>query len=151
MSSLNPSDPPVIEALPGEHDVVLLPQEIDGDIGIYRDEQTMVVKELRAQGVDAAFLHDSEHRHWLALKGSDIVIPLIVQFGVSFLASGSWELVANLLRGRFGKATLAVKFGRTRELESGTETEWFEAEGDGDAVAEALRILAKGDDKPAGD
>jgi hypothetical protein len=138
------ADAPSVEAVPLEHEVVFLPQEVEGDVGVYRDEQLTIVKELKAQGVDAAYLHDADHREWLSLKGADVVVPLVVQFGISFLASGAWEIFAGLLLARFRRSRLWVKMGRTVDKGSGAETEWFEATGDADSVTNALRIFAKG-------
>ncbi len=51
------------------HDVVVLPEAIDDDTAVYRDELITFAKELRAEGVDAGYLHDAEHRTWSGRKG----------------------------------------------------------------------------------
>lgn len=135
--NLEPTGPP--ESAPDhiEHDLVILPERIDGDIGIYRDELLTFVKALRAEGVDAAFLHDSEHREWLALMG-DVPTSMLIGVASSFIGSAAWYAFLKLTGAGPGSKKVRIKFGRYNQ----DGAEWFEGKGDADGVNRALEQFA---------
>ena len=75
-----------VGSLPNHHDVVILPQSLNGERGICRDEQLMIKKQLSAMGVDADYAHDQDHRDWLGLRGdvvAAITLGLLTSGGVA--------------------------------------------------------------------
>ncbi len=74
---LLPAEPEPIDVICLTHDVVVLPEQVDGDLGIYRDELVALKKELLAEGVDVDYLHDQAHRTWRGLKG-DVVVTILL-------------------------------------------------------------------------
>lgn len=135
---LRPTDPDDVDVATFSHDAVILPQQTDGDLGIYRDEQVALKKELLAAGVDADFLHDPEHRTWLGLKG-DVVINL----AIGLLTSGAVAAIQGWLTNTFGRSHVRLKVVRVRHSEETGESraEWYEAEGNGEDVARALEAI----------
>lgn len=120
------------------HEVVVLPELVEGGVGTYRDELVALKKELLAEGVDADYLHDQAHRTWRGLKG-DVVVQILL----GLLTSGAVAAVQSWLTTRFRKSQVRIKVVRVRRSLDGGESsaEWFEAEGNGEAVARALEAI----------
>ena len=138
--SLVVTEPPEYTATLSGHDVVILPIRVQDDVGIYPDEVLTLKKQLRAQGVDADFLHDSDHRRWLGLKG-EVVATIIL----GFVTSGGVAAVQSMLTQRFAGRRLRLRAARRRNAD-GSVVEWFEADGSGDDVARALDKFLQNDD-----
>jgi hypothetical protein len=122
-------------------DILILPREIDGDMGLYDDSVVTLAKGLQRLGTTATYLHEADSREWIGEKGIDaIVLSLIIGIG----SSAGWAGIAALLRGCTSGAVRA-KVARCKQTSAGdNEWEWFEIEGSGAEVADALKTLNPG-------
>jgi len=132
-----PADPPDLTDARLDHAVVILPQRMEGEEGVYRDEQLTLAKELRGEGVDADYAQDADHRLWHGLKGGDVLIQVTLGLGTSIVGSAVVGVVAAVLRRKFGGRRLHLKVGRI-SASGAVDAQWFEAEGDADDVLNAL-------------
>jgi hypothetical protein len=132
------SEPDVIADLAfPDADVAVLPERIESDVGIYRDEVQTLVKALKLEGIRAAFVHDNDHREWRGAKG-EVLIPVIIGVATSFIGTATWAGFVALLRRGFQGKKLSLTVGRFKRQEDGVSAEWFEATGDGEMVVDAL-------------
>ena len=118
-------------------DLVILPYDLDGDRGIYSDQLATTVKTLRAEGIDARWLHDADHRLWSGER-SALVDLWIIPFIVGIASSGGWTALTALVRRRTGPVKLKIGYRRDP---SGSEERWIELEGDAADVAAELERL----------
>ena len=118
-------------------DLVILPQDLDGDRGIYSDQLTTTVKTLRAEGIDARWLHDADQRLWSGER-SAIVDLWIIPFVVGIASSAGWTALTALMRRRAGRVRLKIGYRRDP---AGSEERWIELEGDSADVAGELERL----------
>ena len=117
---------------------LLLPREVQGEVGLYDDSAATLVKELRVAGATADHLHPADSREWIGEKH----VPIIVaDFFVALGAHAGWSALEALLRR--GKTTdhVRVRVARYRRTPSETTSECFELEGPKDGVADALEVL----------
>jgi hypothetical protein len=132
---IDPSTPPPVSersALRG--DVVLLPSRLEGDHGVYPEALTGVVKALRADGVDAHWSHDADHRVWTGERS--VVLDLVaIPFVVGIASSAGWAGLVRLLTRRKGIVKLKVGY---RKHPSVGEERWIELEGEAKDVATTL-------------
>lgn len=124
------------------HDVVILPEAVDGDTGVYRDETLMFAKSLRAVGVDAGYLHDEPNRTWAGRLGEPILIPVVIALATGVVTSVIGTAVCGWLAKTFGAQDVAVRVVRVSS--DGART-LFEARGPADHVAD---LLAQVQDEP---
>jgi hypothetical protein len=112
-----PSRYPVPELPEGA--IVVLPASVEGDMGIYPNGALMLVKEMRAAGIPAQFLHDPEHRQWQVHMGE---IPLDLLIGVSsgLISSGIWASFSHLVGNHFPKQTVHLHVVRQRRKADGS-------------------------------
>ncbi len=99
-----------------------------------------VVKLLRTEGLSVEFSEPPESRRELLLKSEEIWLPILA-FTTDAVANGAGSLLAHAVIQRFGrkraeKARLHVRCAAV----SGTDQAWFEAEGAGDEVLQALEV-----------
>lgn len=116
---------------------MILPYDLDGDRGIYPDQWVSTAKRLRAEGIDACWLHDADHRLWSGERSAVVdlrVIPLIV--GIA--SSAGWAAPTALMHRRAGQVKLKVGYRRDS---SGNEERWIELEGNSADVAAELERL----------
>jgi hypothetical protein len=127
-----------LAALPDElpADVLILPREIDGDVGLYDDSVDTLAKELRSRGVTAVHRHEADSREWIGEKG---IGPIVLSFIVGIASSAGWAGIVALARGC--TSGVRARVARCKQTPAGTEWEWFEVEGSGPDVAEALAML----------
>ena len=121
------SAPPSARWLDGP-DVVLYPEAIERDRGVYSLDAAGFVDDLVAEGVTARPYHDLLHSDWSG-EHDPAVISLIL--GVA--SPAAWYAVTLVFGRRSGgKVNVIVGFP------GGDQTRWVRAEGDGPAVAQAL-------------
>jgi hypothetical protein len=116
--------------------VVVLPlREIDG-IGIYPQGTLTLGKRLRAEGVGAVYLHDSEHRRFEVKKG--FVLEAVEALLLGIGSSAGWDAIKALLA-RSKSRQLEVTY---LELETpeGKGIAW-KAVGEAGAVARAIDLI----------
>jgi hypothetical protein len=90
--------PPVSERNAFRGDIVLLPTRLEGDHGVYPEALMGVVKALRADGVDAHWSHDPDHRVWSGERS--VVLELVaIPFLVGIASSAGWAGLVRLLAG----------------------------------------------------
>ena len=123
------------------HDVVVLPEAVDGDRGIYRDEFITFAKELRAEGVDAGYLHDADQRSWSGRKGEALLIPAIIALSANVATGAATIAVSRWLERTFPEATVRLRVVHKRSGGGRRETDAFTASGSGPEVAELLRAF----------
>jgi hypothetical protein len=127
------------DEMPG--DVLILPREIDGDVGLYDDSVVTLAKGLRRLGITATYLHDADSREWIGEKGIDAIVLSLI---VGICSSAGWAGIEALLRGRTSSA-VRVRVARCKHSSAGDpEWEWFEVEGSAAEVADALKTLNPG-------
>lgn len=73
------------KADPGQ--VFLIPRSIEDGVAIYQDSHIYAAKELRASGVDAAFLAESEDRTFVSEFSHDIVYAI----AIGIASNVSWD------------------------------------------------------------
>jgi hypothetical protein len=102
---LAPTDP-LYEVESLSSGVTVMPVQRNGDIGVYSNESTDLVKELRAAGVDASFLDPAEHREWRILMSADVVQAFVIAFLAGIASTAAWVAVGALLRDVSGTGRL---------------------------------------------
>lgn len=124
------------------HDATILPERVEGGLGIYRDDSVALAKEMRASdpALDVGYLHSPDNRTWRGLKG-DVVGEIIL----ALLTSGSVAALQSWLTARYSGGKVRIKIARVRRVGPDTSVEWLEAEGSGRAVAKALEALRTDD------
>jgi hypothetical protein len=118
-------------------DLVVLPHDLDGDSGIYSDQLVTTMKTLRAEGIDARWLHDTNHRLWSGER-SAVIDLWAIPFIVGIASSAGWTGLTALLRRRTGPVKLKIGYRRDS---SGNEERWIELEGNSADVAGELERL----------
>ncbi|MFC8492452.1 hypothetical protein ACFUJU_16975 [Streptomyces sp. NPDC057235] len=137
-------DPPyqVVPAT-SPHAVLVLPRELGEDGSAwYHDTALDLVKALKHEGVDASFAHTADERRWLGEKSQ---LQYALDAVVGIIAAGAYDGIKLLLRGRH--RSVPVRLRVTRQSSEGV-WEWYEIEGDGEGVAEALGQLSPGVQNP---
>ncbi|MDE0805860.1 MAG: hypothetical protein OSA99_21360 [Acidimicrobiales bacterium] len=130
------------------HDVVLLPEGLDGDTGIYRDECITFAKELRADGVDAGYLHDADRRTWSGRKGEALLVPAIIALSANVATGAATIAVSRWLERTFPDSSVRLRVIHKRAGGGQREKDLFTATGSGPEVAELFQAFeeARGDD-----
>lgn len=116
--------------------VVILPLRETDEIGIYPQGTLTLGKRLRAEGVGAVYLHDSEHRRFEVKKG--FVLEAVEALLLGIGSSAGWDAIKALLA-RSKSRQLEVTY---LELETpeGKGAAW-KAVGEADAVARAIDLI----------
>jgi len=141
MVDAKPIEPPSV-TLPADLpqiDVLLLPREISEGRGLYDDSMDTLAKEIRASGATAQYQHDVSSRDWIGEKHLPTIV-LDVIAGV--LSNAGWAGLRAVVAKRNAKQ-VRVRVVRRKETTSGLEEEWFEVEGPGAEVADALEALQR--------
>jgi hypothetical protein len=118
-------------------DLVVLPGRFEGDRGVYSDQLVSTVKNLRADGINARWYHDADHRLWSGERSALVtlgVIPFIVGIG----SSAGWAGLARLLNRR-GDGQVKLKVGYSKGPDH--EERWLELEGTSADVASTLEKI----------
>ena len=109
-----------------------------------------IVKELKALGADARYLHDKDDRAWI---GEESAARIVLDLIIGVASAAGWSGLQALFRGSFSGRRVRVRVGRYEQLGDGsTKAEWYEIDGSGEDVADALAQLAprEGRDEEAG-
>jgi hypothetical protein len=118
-------------------DVLLLPREVAAGQGLYDDSVVILAKELRAAGASAEYQHGPDAREWIGEKH----VPVIVVDIIAGIASNAgWDGLRAVV-GRHKSDQVRVRVTRVKQTLAGEESEWYEVEGPGAEVAEALKTL----------
>lgn len=126
-------------ALRSEASVVVLPLKEVGGIGIYPLDTLTLVKRLRSTGVDAAYLHDSEHRRFVVRNSA---IAVVGAFLLGIASNAGWDGIKALLRGRNRSAADPPLDVTYLDLETpDCDIKAWRAAGDTEAVLEAIDKL----------
>jgi hypothetical protein len=141
------TEPPAVpmpDTLPGE--LVVLPNAVsEAGIGQYDSSMVDLVKQLRAEGVDASYQHNAENREWVGEKG---VAVDVLSFVIGIASNGAWEGFMLFLRRHHTKSRVKGKVARCVKAADGTTTwEWYEIEGTGEDVAKMIETY-KNDPPP---
>jgi hypothetical protein len=118
-------------------DVVILPRQVAEGIGLYDDSVVTVAKELRAAGTSAEYAHGPEAREWIGEKSVALIALSLI---VGIASNAGWDGLRALI-GRAGSKRVRVRVARVKESPEGREAEWFELDGPGAEVADALKAL----------
>lgn len=153
MSSESPIEPREIEpprrGFPERSDVdaIVLAREVNDGFGDYDSSVITVVKELREAGAVAAYEHDQKARRWI---GENAVETIALDLILNVMGSAAWAALCAVLR-RHRSEQVRVRWTRSRDPETGIETQWFEAEGPGEDVATALEAMQTDETPTAND
>lgn len=122
-----------------DHAVVVLPSRLNGDVGIYSGQTTGLVKQLRAAGVDAAFLHDSQHKQWDVRMG-DVPIELVIAVVGGLLTNATWAAAQAVVQKFIGSSSeVHARVVRQRQDPDGAvENIWLAYSGPKDGFLTAL-------------
>ena len=124
------SEPFAAEPPPGfGKQVVVLPVRIDGDVGIYDNALVHLVKELRAEGLDADFFNASSERRWQELRG-DVPIEIVIAAELS-------PVIIEVIRLVLGRI---LDRGESRDI----EFMWLRERGHADGSVERDRVEIRG-------
>jgi hypothetical protein len=122
-----------------EADVVVLPREVDEDgRGLYHDSAITLVKEFTPMGVQARYAHNQDARLWYGEKAFG---PDVVQWAIGIASQAGWVALVWLLRRKHNTTHVRLRVARCRQTAGETTWEWYEVEGSGAEVAEALSAL----------
>jgi hypothetical protein len=132
----------------GADDVLVLPlREDERGSGIYPEGTIALVKQLRAAGVKASYVHPSERRLFEGRKGAVADAVYTVVLGV--LSAAGWDG----LKGWFGskeRGRLRVTFGQV-DGQNGDRVRWWEVEGNAAEAVAAIDRLVSGGPRPGED
>lgn len=92
-----------------DHGVVILPEAVEGAVGIYRDDLVTLAKEMRSAGIDAAYAHDQEHRTWSGRMGAPVLVPILLAIGESTVPSAAFFFLEQWLTSRFPDTDVSVR------------------------------------------
>lgn len=115
----------------------MLPLRIESGQAVYSEGTLTLVKSLRAAGISAAYLHDSDDRTFEAKKGA-IADLIWVPLAVGLLTNATWDVLKLMLR-RVEARKLRVDY-TSLESDDVQVTTWS-VTGDADAVLEAIDRL----------
>lgn len=128
-------------AMRASTDVVLMPRaRTDDGRGIYGEATIFLVKELRAEGIEASFLDPSEGRLFDVKKSAIATALVTVVLGV--VSSAAWEAVRSLLI-REHPEDSPMEITYTDLSPTGTGSSWT-VRGEGKDVLEAIDKLIEG-------
>ncbi|SRR6266851_2497253 len=135
-----------IERLPAfDHDVIILPEALDGDAGIYRDELSSLAKEMRIAGLDAAYLHDQDHRTWSGRRGDPILVPILLAIGESSVPSALFFFLDQWISGRFPSSRVSIRIVHKAKSPAGKAKDILKIiSASGDEAAKAIREFERG-------
>lgn len=134
------------QALPEvPHDVVLLPEALRGEGGVYRDEHIAFAKELRSAEVDAGFCHDADRRTYSGRKGGPLLVPLVIGIAANVSTGTAAFAVKRYLDGGLKTESVRLKVIRRRRKGLASEKEVFKATGTGEEVARLYEAFEMGE------
>lgn len=110
--------------------IVVLPTRVEGDQGIYDSALIYLVKELKAEGFDAVFLHASSARRWQELRGD---VPVEVLIAIGAVAPAVIDVIQLVLGRILGP-------DRSRDI----ELKWLEERGHADGSFDRNRLEVRG-------
>lgn len=117
--------------------VVVLPVRSADGRGIYTESSLLIVKQLRAAGIDAAFL-DPQDRRVFEVKKSALAVG-IVTYILGIGSAASWDALKAILRSRQTKQ-ISVTYVDLEGDDGSRATAW-KVDGDSAAVIEAIDKL----------
>jgi hypothetical protein len=117
--------------------VLILPREVVDGRGSYDDSVVTIAKELRASGTSAGYAHGPEAREWIGEKSVAVILLSLI---IGIASNAGWDGIRALV-GRAGSKRVHLRVARVNETPAGREAEWFELDGPGAEVAEALKVL----------
>lgn len=129
-----------------ELDVVIFPEFVDGDVGVYRSDKLFLKKRLVERGIRADYAFPPERRTWLREK-SATQIAITLALGVG---SSSFVAVAQyLLTNRDSDSQITVKMTRARKLRGRKmwDPEIVEITGTAEEVAKLVEELGEDDER----
>jgi len=112
--------------------------------GIYPEGTLALVKRLRAEGVDAGYLHPPERRLFEGRKG--VILDAVASLALGVMSSAAWDGLKRMFRGR-SEGKLKVTFGQVSEADAGP-AQWWQVEGDSADVLAAIDKLMSGSGTP---
>jgi len=135
---------------PLPHDVVILPSCVDGDTGSYCSALVGLLGQLRADGMDAGYWHDGEHRR-VRMGVDSVVLELAIGFGAAVAGGAAWEAIKAALEKATGTHTqVRVTVLRQRRGPDGVvSNDWFEFRGDPEWFITALSKVIGASKDPA--
>jgi hypothetical protein len=122
--------------------IVVLPNARSEGLGIYNHSSMMMVKRLRAAGVDAVYLDAPESRTFEVKKGASLLFTSMISVGLGIGSSAAWDAVKTFFRSRSAKS--ADKLSITYLDVSGNEGHGrlgWKVEGNSEAVLKAIDKL----------
>jgi hypothetical protein len=130
--------------VPGDDEVVLFPEYMDGDVAVYRPAVIQLAKRLSAEGLNVRYAFPPEQRTWLRELSAEEVIQQLV-IGV---ASGIPLFVLGQVLGRraAGRVKLSVTMARKVKGKRMWDAEVVEISGSAEDVSRTLRKM--GTDSP---
>jgi hypothetical protein len=149
MTDVRRIDPPDIQ-MPTDAgiDVLVLPREINSEgHGIYHDSAITAVKEFALSGVKAKYAHAKEERSWYGEKSYS---KDVIDWVIGIASNGGWAALCWILRRDHGSARVRVKVARCRQTAQETTWEWYEVEGRGADVADALAAIEPAEEETVG-
>jgi hypothetical protein len=120
-------------------EVIVLPRELaDNGAGYYSDSVISVVKELRADGIDADFAHDQHSRSWIGEKSAT---QYLLEFAIGIASTAGWAAVCALLSRNESATPMQAKVARCTQSKTETRWEWLEFTGTSKQIAAQMREL----------
>lgn len=134
--------------------VFLIPRSIEDGVAIYQDTHIYAAKELRASGVDAAFLAESEDRTFVSEFSHDIVYAIAIGIASNMswdAAKALWAYVRARSEGlaRKGETPMVrLQIAKLRHEDLEIEGLTFEVPATDEMPAALIRLLVgnEGDD-----
>lgn len=116
--------------------VIVLPDGERDGVGVYPEDELFMVKRLCAEGVNAQFQHDPEHRLFRCLRSDPGYAVFLLNVATGVASSAVYSLLATAIR-RNRDRKMHVRFTR-RSRPDGTVEEQFEATGPAAEVQDAF-------------
>lgn len=128
------------EALPPPDgvDVVIFPEFIDGDFGIYRSNLIPMKKELAEVGVRAEYAHPPDRRTWLREYSAE---GLALNIALGLGTSGAVAILQTVLtRKQAGRVKVKITTARKVRGRTSWDPEFVEFEGTAEEVAALVEV-----------
>jgi hypothetical protein len=118
-------------------DLVIFPEFVEGEVGIYRANLVPLKKRLAEDGIRAEYSHPPERRAWLReLSAAEIALNV----AIGLVTSGSVAIVQHLVARRDPSSRVKVKITKARKVRGRRmwDAEFVEFEGPADDVARQI-------------
>jgi hypothetical protein len=122
-------------------DAIILPERITKDgIGLYVPDAISAYKQLKSEGLNVAYLNESDQRKWIGRHG---IPSQVVDFAIALSAHVSYDAVMALLHRKQSEGKVRIRVAQYKNSSRSTAWEWLDIEGPASEVIDALKELSQ--------